>query len=351
MSGTVLGRVLVVECGVLALTYVLLLGIAARRIIRRRRMASRIARARAALSAVAGGRALAPPELELLAGLPLGLRGRLVADLAASISGQGRTRLTALAADTGIVAAAERACRNRRWWRRLEGVRMLTMVGAYGDGAVPLIADRDPEVRAAAATWAADHPREDIIDGVVGMLDDPVPLCRFAAQGALLRIGGPAIEAITVRLEGAGLAHVDGALEVAAGLAGPRLLPAALVLATDASADTRARAAATIAAIGGAEAVAALERLLTDPQARVRAGAAAGLGRLGHWPAGPCLVTALGDPEWDVRSRAGLALAALGAPGRILLREAAEHHADRFARDAARLVLELPDTVIASAGP
>ncbi|MCW3016357.1 MAG: rane protein of unknown function, partial [Solirubrobacterales bacterium] len=81
---------------------------------------------------------------------------------------------------------------------------------------------------------------------------------------------------------------------------------------------------------------------LADADAGVRAAAARSLGAAGHWTAAGKLRRALGDPAWEVRRAAGLALRALGAPGEVLLRQALSDE-DRFARDMARLVLELED--------
>jgi HEAT repeats len=309
---------------------------------RRRRRAERpIARARAGVARLAAGESLGSGARAALARLPIQVQVRLIAGLSSQLAGDGGVRLAELAAGAGVVTAAERLCRDRRGVRRVRGLRVLTQVGAASAVAPALLDDRDPEVRAAAATWAAGHPSPELGARLVTMLEDEWPYCRFAAKDALLRMGHDAVAPLARRLREDPDGRVEDALEVAAGLADPALLPAALGAASDESTRRRVLAAEAFTAIGGAEAAAVLERMLADPDPAVRAAAAGGLGHLGHWPAAVALAAALRDPSWDVRRGAGLALSALGAPGELLLREALTDQ-DRFAADMARQILELP---------
>ncbi|MGH2840196.1 MAG: HEAT repeat domain-containing protein [Solirubrobacteraceae bacterium] len=112
-------------------------------------------------------------------------------------------------------------------------------------------------------------------------------------------------------------------------------------LLADDSARVRSLAATLSAAVGGRSAVAAVEGLLGDPVPEVRAAAIEGLGNLGHWPSGPAIALALRDPAWVVRRQSAIALRRMGAPGLVLLRRALVDE-DRYARDMARQVLDLP---------
>lgn len=314
---------------------------AAVRSARARSVAPREALARRALTRHLAGDGLSPSERSSLHALPPSVRIGLLAALGAALSGSGRDRLTALATDLGVSAWAERCCRSRRWWRRLRGVRVLTSVGG-GDDVVPaLLRDAHREVRAAAAAWSVDRPRPDSVARLLDLLGDPEPLVRFAAKNALLRIGRESVEGVADRISKANGRQLEELLEVAIGLAEPRLAAPAQRLVADRSPRVRALTARLIAAVGGARAVVAVEALLNDPDSEVRAAAVAGLGQLGHWPSGPAIAAALRDPAWDVRRQAALALRALGAPGLVLLRCALSDD-DRYARDIARQVLDLP---------
>ncbi len=53
----------------------------------------------------------------------------------------------------------------------------------------------------------------------------------------------------------------------------------------------------------------------------------------------------LGDRSWDVRRQAAVALRSLGSPGALFLRQALTS-ADPYAADAARHMLDLPDSAM-----
>jgi len=279
----------------------------------------------------------------VLAGLPATVALRLLADFSASLSGGAREQVTTLAEELGLSRWAAKRCRSRRWWRRLRGVRALTVLGGGDDVVPPLLFDGNSEIRAAAATWAAEHARPNLIERLLDLLEDAEPLPRFTAKNALLRIGRDVAGPLEARLAAARPGTADAGLEVAVGLAERRLLAPALALTSDPSPATRALAATLAGAVGGSAAARTVEGMVDDPEPEVRAAAVASLGKLGHWPAGPGIAEALGDPAWDVRRQAGLALAALGSPGLLLLRRSLSDE-DRFARDMARQVLDLPDT-------
>lgn len=340
-EGGLVGLTLAVEALMLAGMVLVLLGAASRRSLRRRRLAPRIAKGRKVVGEHLAGREVSEAQRAELRALPTAIRIRLLADPGAALSGGGRERLTVLAGELGLLAWAERRCASRRWSRRLRGLRLLTVVGGGDDWVPILLSDANREVRAAAATWSADHPDPQSVGRLLGLLGDGEPLVRFMAKNALLRIGRASVGPLAYRLSRVSGRELEGALEVAIGLAEPRLATPALPLASDDSARVRALAATLTAAVGGAHAVATVEGLLGDPAPEVRAAAVEGLGKLGHWPSGPAIALALRDPAWEVRRQAALALRALGAPGLVLLRRTLMDE-DRYARDMARQVLDLP---------
>ena len=230
--------------------------------------------------------------------LPQDLRIRVLGELAASLGGAGREQLTQLAREVGLLEAAEALCRSRRWWRRLRGVRLLTMLGGGESVVPPLLRDPDPAVRAQAAEWAADHPLPQVTEALLALLGDPTSLCRAAVQDSLLRMGARAAEPLARYLASASGIGCEGALEVAAGSPDTRFLRPALTLAGDPSPRLRSRAAALLGALGGPEAVAALTVQLADPapEGRAAAGAPSAPWATGPPPPGwrPCWATPRG---------------------------------------------------------
>ena len=331
-------RVALVEAGLILLSVSLLLGHAAVLAVRRRRQGPRLARATGLLRSGLHGTPLDDDELNAIAGLSTTAQVGLFSELGSSLRGGQKERLTQIAADVGLVRKAERWCSSRRWGTRLRGARVLTLLGT-GAAVVPtLFDDPRPEVRAQAAQWAGDHPDAGSIDRLLAMLSDGDILCRFTVKDSLLRLGPDAVEALRRHIE---REPVPDAIEVAAGIGDDRFLDVGLEQCGSRDARTRALAATLVGSVGGAAATDVLTDLLRDPDLSVRAAAAESLGRLGHWPAAGDLAERLRDSSWDVRSAAALALRALGAPGILLLRRALSDR-DRFARDMARQVLELP---------
>lgn len=307
------------------------------------RLAEPLAAARAATTRGIDGQGSAEDALRALARLPEREQIRVLADLAPALRGVQRERLEAIARDAGILRLADSWLNDRRWWRRLHGVRVHTLLGGSRGRVEEMLDDPVWEVRAEAAQWAADPPTRSVVDRLLQMLDDPDPLPRFAAKDALRRIGRGAAVPLAQALDTTSGRQAAEELEVAAMVVEPPMLPAALRLAEDEEAGTRARAAVLLGALGGEAAVERLVVLLDDREPAPRAAAAHALGRLGHWPAAAKLAACLRDPSWDVRRSSALALRELGGPGLLLLRRAVEGD-DRFAGDIAKQVLDLPAT-------
>ena len=339
-------RIATVEAALVAISVVLLVGHATAHSVRIRRQEPRRAAAERTARAGIDGRSLNDDDLNSIRRLPIVEQVRLFSELGTSLTGERKERLTRIATEVGLVRKAERWCSSSRWGTRLRGARVLTLLGG-GAGVVPaLFHDPRPEVRAQAAQWAADHPGPESIDRLLSMLSDPEVVCRFTVKDSLLRVGHDAVEPLRRLMLNDPLPE---AIEVAAGIADDRFLEPGLEFCASADAATRSLAATLVGSIGGAKATEALTNLLHDPDLRVRAASARSLGRLGHWPAASDLAERLRDSSWDVRSASALSLRALGAPGILLLRRALSDH-DRFARDIAQQVLELPKGPRSSGG-
>ncbi len=279
--------------------------------------------------------------LEPLRSLPRRSQLSVLEEIAPHVRGGQRKCLTDLARAVGLEEYVERLCGSRRWWRRLYGCRLATLLDLAGRSAPPLLADRNLRVRAEAATWVGGHSQPELIPVLLDFLEDRAALVRFAAQDALLRAGRPVVPFLAGYLRERTGPGIDLALRVAAGLPQHEFEAPALRLARHPTAPTRAAAALLLAGLGGARATDRLLRLLADPSVQVRSAAATGLGKLGHWPAATELAAAMTDASWLVRRDAALALGRLGSPGRLLLRRTLASP-DTFAADMARQVLGLP---------
>jgi HEAT repeat protein len=366
---------------VLAGGLLLTLGNGAAVLLERAAYGGRTRAARRALADAVRRGAAGPDTRQALARLSRGRALAVLEELAPSLAGGDARTIGQAADDLGLVGWAERRCRSRSWRRRVHAVRVLDRLDS-GEAAVPpLLDDPRPEVRAAAAEWAAGHPAEPLAHKLVAMLGAPEPFTRASAMDSLIRLRRHAVPALaeaiaapiaadTTAAPGADPTAVpaaaatgpatagDGhaasapritaaALEVAARIADPELAAPAAARARDADPHVRAWVARLLGALGGEEHAATVTTLLDDPDAEVRAAAAIALGRLGHWPAVPALAARLRDRAWRVRRDSALALRGLGPPGGLML-ERALRDEDPFARDMARQTLDLPESAIPS---
>jgi HEAT repeat protein len=273
--------------------------------------------------------------------LPSRLWVTLLEEADPALDGVRRERLARLMRQLGVTGRAERWCASRRWPRRLRGLRILTVLRDGHTTAAALLHDHHPHVRALAMEWAARNPSEKLVGQLVRRLSTPRGESLFPVKDALVRMGDPAVEALArfvARQDGAAL---EAALEVAVAVGDPRLLAPALAASGSSAPRVRALAATLAGALGGDTAADRLTQLLSDPDPEVRTAAVGGLAKLDYWPAASQVAALLRDPAWPVRNEAGLALRAFGATGTLLLRRALDEP-DRYARDMARHVLDLP---------
>lgn len=333
----VLFVVLLAESGLLGAGLSVLFGHTAYRHTRTARLQPAVRASRDTFArALAGARDLpGPPRL------PLDQTIEALADAVRSVDVSGRARLAELPAYATLLDLAVRWTSSRSWARRLKAVRILVILGV-GEQLVPLLLDDlHPDVRAAAAAWTAGHARPQLVPRLVQMLHDDALTCRMTAQAALIRLGRYSVPAIVGYLSGPAPDAPAAVLNVGARLNAPELLGPALAYRDHSDPQVRAAVARVIASSGGVGAVEALETFLADPVPEVRARAATGLAALGHWPSVPLLSLRLEDAAWEVRRAAGLGLDRLGGPGKLYLQRALASR-DRFAREMARQVLDLP---------
>jgi hypothetical protein len=270
--------------------------------------------------------------------LPIERKIDLVIELGASFVGKERDRLNSLAAREGLSEWAEKRASSKRWWRRLQGARLFSIIDADSHTMHLLLWDNHELVRAQAAEWVPSHPTPERISRLIELLTDPNRLCRFVAHDSLINLRESAVPALIESLSIEQGPRVVDALKVAKHMSDARLLSPAIKLSSDPYYPVRIAAVELLGALGGEQAVARLVSLVEDPESLVRAAAAETLGRLGHWNSAPKLVSLLGDEAWETRKASGLALVSLGNPGVVALRHSAKSNNKKASEMARRLL-------------
>jgi HEAT repeat protein len=246
----------------------------------------------------------------------------------------------------------------RRPVTRARAALLLSRPGipAVADRLVPLLADRDPDVRLVAcaglARIATPRAAEALVWGLMTRALPPERIIeRLGAPWAVetilhtLRCGPAPVPATLAGVTPSGRAvALEASLARALGVArDPRGDVALATLLRDGSEEVRISAARALGQVGDATCVRALVTALdADETWPVRAQAAKSLGALGAVEALESLEACLSDRAWWVRANAARALRALGDPGLATLRRALDHE-DRYAADRAREQLALHD--------
>src|SRR5947209_8640548 len=245
--------------------------------LRELRSRPRLVRGREILIAALQSGSLSPQGLAYLRRLAPRLQITLYLSVARNLQGDWRGQLSQFATQTGLVARAQKWCHSRFWWNRLRGARLLSTLGVSSDVGPLLLFDHHSAVRVQAAEWTSEHPTPVVVESLLDLLSSSDTLPRYTVQDSLLRMGRTAVQPLAEYLMNRSGPEVEPALEIAAGLADPSLLPAALHLCSHPVPGVRARAAECIGALGGTEAVDILVKMLADDEPRVRAEAAGAL--------------------------------------------------------------------------
>ena len=321
----------------------LLLLILTNRRIQRRRRAVRRPR-RAALDAAMRGWALGEvgpePVRRALEALPTDEAVEALVEWASRLPGE-RWPVLARELERRPWAARVRAgATSRKWWKRLQAARFLSVVPTAADTPllVRLVGDPYPSVHiaAAAALERTADPR------VVTAALERVPTLGSPLQAyyaAMLRHAHATV--VPLLLERLTRVY-DPALpryaEFAGRLNAAGLREAITAIATHRNPEVRVQVARALGGFPHSESVTVLGGLATDAAWEVRAQATRALGRIGDPATRAVLAARLVDAVWWVRLRAAVALMRLGPAGRDALR-AAEIGPDPDARYVARLIL------------
>ena len=256
-----------------------------------------------------------------------------------------RPRLLRLFRELGLIDRALVRLRHRRWSERLQAA---THLGFMGDASVipALMRSLDDEmldVRLGAGRALAQLRAPGAVEPILHALAVRGDLALKLAADVLTEYGETAVPSLLrFLLERKTGTDVPAATVAATVLGISRqedALPALIDLLADPEAELRVNAARALGLVAGRPAVAALCAHGSDPVWQVRSAVAQALGRAGDPTVVAILSGLLPDPAWWVRWNAALALSRLGEAGHEALVRA-RNHADRFARDISREVLE-----------
>ncbi len=265
---------------------------------------------------------------------------KLLTKLTPLIASDELLRIRSLLRDSELIDEARQLTRSLFWTRRLRGLRILTMLAAPVEPQPSWFSDRHLEIRAQAAEWVAASRRTDAIPFLIGMVSDPVGLCRFTVQDSLQRLAGESELLLAAFLEKHKGTRVIPVLEIASTFRSSAFGTAVERHTHDTDPKVRALAAASLGNFAAESIQAPLVQLLSDPSAEVRAAAARSIGRAKLWTLASHLKDSLRDPSFMVRRDSAYALLACGAPGQVLLR-ASLGSDDRFARDIAQQAIDV----------
>ena len=241
----------------------------------------------------------------------------------------------------GLRRALRSACASRRAVARGRAALLTARLGFEGCERMigPLMADGDPDVRAAACHALACCGSEEGAHALLGALRDGLVepervVERLTAEWAVR----PLLRALADPDFAATRAWIAEALGLTQD---PRAEAPLVRLLGSGSEEERIRACRGLWRLERVSSSDALVAALSDRSAAVRAQAARALGALSEPRSIEALVPLLGDRSWWVRARAAEALRALGAPGVEALRWCAGSHPDPFARERAAEMLAL----------
>ncbi len=237
---------------------------------------------------------------------------------------------------------------SRRWWKRLQAARFLSVVATAADAPLlaRLVGDPHSAVHIAAAAALVRTADARVVTAALERLPDLGSTVQ-AYYAAMLRHAHVTVVPLLVER----LTRVyDPALpryaEFAGRLSATGLRDAITTLAAHRNPEVRVQVARALGGFPHPQSVTVLGGLATDAAWEVRAQATRALGRIADPGTLAVLSARLTDAVWWVRLRAALALMRLGPSGRDALL-AAEIGPDPDARYVARLILGLSSQALA----
>lgn len=336
----VISVVLTVLVGFLALTVVALHSLTDRHA---RRNAEFHERAEPVVRSYLGGLGRLQDAVEILRESPSDAL-KLLVEISEELGTHENPRLHAVFAAFPFVAQELAGLKSRNREVRLRSAQMLGYLGdeAAVPGLLEVLQDDSLAVRLEAARSLARLEREETFEPVVRALDVPGEMPQRRVAEALVEFGPVAKRPLLALLQEKSLpesalnilVRVSGMLKLSE--AAPRLIE----LLQHSASDVRLNGVRALVALGDRSVIPSLVRLAADPAWEVRNGVMHALGDFRAADQVPLLAERLADRAWWVRLSAAQALYQIGGQGLEALEAAAAYHADRFAHDISRQVLQ-----------
>jgi HEAT repeat protein len=239
-----------------------------------------------------------------------------------------------------------RGIEHRHWEVRRNAAERL---GYFGDASIvpaleKLLHDETLEVRFAAARALVRLGDIRAMEQVLQALDIPGEMVQRRVAEILFDLGAPAIEPLLAILETRAEQFSENARTVMVRLLGMlharEAVPTLTRLLKDPDVSLRVNAVRSLATIGDRTCIPAICEHVKDEAWEVRTSVMHALGRLQATEKIPGIVEAMGDPVWWVRFASAQALYSLGKPGIQALQNGMQDHADRYAREMCRQILQ-----------
>jgi len=269
---------------------------------------------------------------------------KLLVEISEELGTHGSERLHALFAAFPFVAQELAGLKSRNREVRLRSAQLL---GYLGDeeavpGLLEALQDESLAVRLEAARSLAWLGRKETVEPIVRALDVPGEMPQRRVAEVLVEFGPVIRDPLLALLQDPSLP--ESVLNILVRVSGLRKIteaaPRLVELLQHSSVDVRLNSVRALVALGDHEAIPALVRLAADPAWEVRNGVMHALGDLRAADQVPLLAERLADRAWWVRLSAANALYKIGGEGLAALQAAAAYHADRFAHDISRQVLQ-----------
>lgn len=253
-------------------------------------------------------------------------------------------RLAPIYSGLSYLPEALRDLGSRHWSRRLRAAEQLGYLGE--ESAIPplmnALRDESLDVRLAAALSLARLGCNGAVLPIIGALNLPGEISQRRVAEILSMLGRNAEESLLGILQDR--SSDPSALCIATRTCGLLRLRGAVpplqLLLDHPNEDVRINAVRTLASLGDISSARRIREIRDDASWKVRSAVMRTLGILRDQSSIPVLTESLGDPEWWVRHHAADSLRQLGEGGLDALRRASTDHADAFARDSCRLILQ-----------
>lgn len=304
---------------------------------------------RGALRRFLARRLLADEAIDVLDGVSIGSLNAFLHEFAAQASGHEGEAVFELIRGTRWHDRIVRHARSRFWWRRLGAARAIATIATAEHLMLvhTLVHDDTPAIRLAAASALERLPSPAL---AAAILDRAIGGHAVARNHLIEVLAASRTIVMPVLIDRLVAPKADAELRVLLDLGSllgyPTLLPHVIPHAMSANVEIRVATATCLRNFPHPQASNALRRLLTDRSWQVRARAAASLGAVGAAEAIDDLLLSLCDPNWWVRLRSAIALRLVGPAGVAAL-ERVDGRVDRYAFDMAHYVLELDNGAMA----